>query len=331
MAKKSSDLTRIDEFGQSTNAAGTEIESFRDNTLPEDTDADAMEMSDNDTSDDTEHIKAQIEETRANLGETIDAIQDRLSFANISEQVSEQVNNAFESAKDSAYEATIGKVVHFMKNTGNEISRSSIVSTAKSNPLPLLLIGVGAGLLAYQSYGKGRSGGRSLNQYRASTHPRYGEQQNLGTASEGRAASLMGSAQEGIGSVKDSVSNAAGAAYESVSGLAESTYTGAGDIAYRAKEKVGDLGQKAQETYSHYLEEKPWAIGAVALVAGAAIGLAIPSSRYEGELMGEARLNLMNKAQEGASGLVDKAKHVATEAGNTLKEEVKSQLEEPTV
>jgi ElaB/YqjD/DUF883 family membrane-anchored ribosome-binding protein len=218
-----------------------------------------------------------------------------------------------------------------MKNTGNEISRSSLVSTAKSNPLPLLLIGLGAGLLAYQSYGKGRRSGRSLDQYRAATHPRYGERQNYGSTTESRSASLMDSAQEGLGTVKDSVSNVAGSAYESVSHLAESTYTGAGDIASRAKEKVGDLGHKAQETYSQYLEEKPWAIGAVALVAGAAIGLAIPSSRYEGELMGEARLNLMNKAQESASGLVDKAKHVATEAGNTLKEEVKTQLEEPTV
>lgn len=329
MVKKSSDIARVDELELVDDATETGIEYFTDNTLPADTDSDSLGMSRNDTSDDTEHIKAQIEETRANLGETIDAIQDRLSFANISEQVSEQVSNAIETAKDSAYEATIGKVVHFMKNTGNEISRSSLVSTAKNNPLPLLLIGLGAGLLAYQSYGRGRS--RSLTQYRAATHPRYGEQQNIGMASEARSASLIGSAQEGINSVKDSVSNVAGSAYESVSRVAESTYTGAGDIANRAKEKVGDLGHKAQETYTQYLEEKPWAIGAIALVAGAAIGLAIPSSRYEGELMGEARLNLLNKAQEGASGLVDKAKHVATETGNTLKEEVKMQLEDPTV
>jgi ElaB/YqjD/DUF883 family membrane-anchored ribosome-binding protein len=325
MAKKSSDIGNINDVEPISGLTSLESPNYTDNTLAADTDSDLLEMSDNDTSDDTEHIKAQIEETRANLGDTIDAIQDRLSFANISEQVSEQVNNAIETAKDSAYEATIGKVVHFMKNTGSEISRSSLISSAKNNPLPLLLIGVGAGLLAYQSYGKQQS--RSLSGYRAKTHPRYTGQ----GAGESASSSILSSAQDSLGSVKDSVSNAAGSALDSVSKVAGSTYSGAGDIAGRAYEKVGEFGTKAQETYEQYLEEKPWAIGAVALVAGAAIGLAIPSSRYEGELMGEARLNLLSKAQESASGLVDKAKQVAAEAGNVVKEEVKSQLDDQTV
>ena len=57
-----------------------------------------------DPPDETEQIKARIEETRSQMGETIDAIQDRLSFANISEQVSETVSNAIETAKDTAYD-----------------------------------------------------------------------------------------------------------------------------------------------------------------------------------------------------------------------------------
>ena len=71
------------------------------------------------------------------------------------------------------------------------------------------------------------------------------------------------------------------------------------------------------------MEEKPWAIGAVALAAGAAIGLAIPSSRYEGQLMGEARLNLLTKATDSASEMVDRAKQAATDASNSVIEEVK--------
>src|SRR5687768_5212301 len=51
------------------------------------------------TNGDTEHIRQEIEETRNSMGETIDAIQERLSIANISEQVSEQVSNAIETAK----------------------------------------------------------------------------------------------------------------------------------------------------------------------------------------------------------------------------------------
>jgi hypothetical protein len=109
-----------------------------------------------DTSEETEKIKAQIEETRADLGETIDAIQEKLSFSNISGQVSEQVNHAVESAKEAVYDATIGKVVNIMKNLGNDISATSIGSTIKSNPLPFILIGAGAGLLAYNAYSGGQ-------------------------------------------------------------------------------------------------------------------------------------------------------------------------------
>src|SRR5690349_10618674 len=89
----------------------------------------ALEMADgsSEKTDETEQIKSQIEETRNQLGETIDAIQDRLSFSNISEQVSEHVNNAVESAKSAVYDATIGKAATIMKNISSEVSNSSIV------------------------------------------------------------------------------------------------------------------------------------------------------------------------------------------------------------
>lgn len=63
-------------------------------------------------------------------------------------------------------------------------------------------------------------------------------------------------------------------------------------------------------------------IGAIALAAGAAVGLSIPITRYEGELMGDARQSLLTKAEETASGFVDKAKEVAAEAGRTITDEI---------
>ena len=40
--------------------------------------------------------------------------------------------------------------------------------------------------------------------------------------------------------------------------------------------------------------------------------------------MGEARENLLQRAQDAAGTLVDKAKQVATEAGQTIKQETQS-------
>jgi hypothetical protein len=46
-----------------------------------------------DTPVEAEQLREQIEETRRGMGETIDAIQEKLSFSNISEQVQAQVSS----------------------------------------------------------------------------------------------------------------------------------------------------------------------------------------------------------------------------------------------
>ncbi len=325
MAQRSSDITRTDAGDQALTQTGPDTSSLVDGT-----DNDSSLLAD-DTSEQTDTIKARIEETRADMGETIDAIQEKLSLSNISEQVSEQVNNAIETAKHTVYDATLGKVVDLMKNTGREISNSSVVATAKDNPLPLLLIGLGAGLLAYQSYSK--KNGRSRGAYRAPQQLRdrsdYGRGgQSIADTTGGGLRTVKDTVSTAAGTAYDGVARAAGSAMDGVTKVAGSTYSGAGELAHRAREKAGDLGTKAQETYSHYLEEKPWAIGAVALVAGAAIGMAIPSTRYEGELMGEARLNLLKKVQDSATEFIDKAKEAATNAGQAISDEAKTLTEE---
>lgn len=70
------------------------------------------------------------------------------------------------------------------------------------------------------------------------------------------------------------------------------------------------------------MDERPWAIGVVALAAGAAIGMAIPSTKYEGRLMGEARVNLLDKVSHTAADFVEKAKQAAADAGKAVSETV---------
>ena len=271
----------------------------------------------------TEAIRARIEETRKEMGETIDAIQERLSFANISEQVSETVSSAIESAKDTAYDATIGKAVNFMKDFGDGVSRSNAFRVIRNNPFPLALIGLGAGLLAYQSFS------RSGRRYEGNGRDR---RQLTGRGESARnARGVVGRAYEGIShgaeTALESVSEKANATYESVSGALSNAYTGAGDAAHRAYDRLGEYGTVAHEKYDEYIEENPLAVGAVAMAVGAAVGFAIPATRYENKLMGEARENLVQRAQDAAGTLVDKAKHAASEAGKTIKDEARSLTE----
>lgn len=276
-----------------------------------------------DAPEETEHLRAQIEETRKEMGETIDAIQERLSIANISEQVKDQVtehiNDAYETAKETVYEATIGKVGNLMKNVNkgfNELAKSDIVRSAWQNPLALSLIGLGVGMLVVNGYSR-RSNYNNGRNYRRGLYAGTGD-------AEYNRHSALKSAQDKIGgaasSAYGSVSNVTSSAYEGVTDAAGTAYDSVTNAAGTAYDKVGELGTQVREQYDYYIEENPLAVGAVALAVGAAVGFSIPSTRYEGELLGEYRQQVLDKAQTAASGLVDKVKTVANETVQTAQE-----------
>jgi ElaB/YqjD/DUF883 family membrane-anchored ribosome-binding protein len=362
MAEKSSELNIINESDAVSTAAGAEQDSFleaRSDEYPA-TDAEARELAlteanddDDESSEETEQIRAKIEETRSQMGETIDAIQEKLSIQNISEQVreqvSEQINSAIKTAKDSVYKATVenlGKAGKFMQNIGKEISKTEAGKYARKNPFPLVLIGLGIGLLAYEGFGK-----KERRAYRYSDQDN--DNRNRGSRETGAISTLKsatgkigdtasnayGAVSETTGNALESVKGAAssaygsvtdtaGKAYSSVTDTASKVYSSATDYAGTAYDKAGEYGNQAREKYDYYIEENPLAVGAVALAVGAAVGLAIPATRYENEVMGEYSQQLLDKAQTAAGGLVDRVKEVASEAKTTLTEEVKTSLDE---
>lgn len=269
----------------------------------------------NDATDETGQIREQIEETRNRLGDTIDAIQEKLSFSNISEQVTEQVteqvSNIYETAKESVYEATIVKAGKFMSKFNRELQRSDIINKIGENPLPLFLITVGTGLLFFN----GKKKNNHNNRYR---HNRSANRNVDRADRESANKSFIGGAKETLtgaaSSAYETAGNAANTAYESVTGAASGTM-----------KKFNDLGGQARDKYDHYIEENPLAIGAVAFAVGAVVGLAIPATEYENEIAGEARENLISKVKDSVNETVDKVKNIAGEAKNVIGEEAKNQ------
>jgi ElaB/YqjD/DUF883 family membrane-anchored ribosome-binding protein len=251
--------------------------------------------------DEEEANRAEIERTRADMSETVDAIQERLSPENLKEQT-----------KDRVKEATVGRA----QETG-----SGIVETIRANPLPAALTGIGLGWLLVSARRSGSSGQPSYRDRAYGYPPRY-EDRGVSGSSAGQA----------LGRARDSVGETASRAQEKVGDAASEAQDRAGEVASRAQDRVSNLADQARHQarragggFQRMVRENPLTMGALAIGTGAAVGLAIPQTTREHEAMGEARDNLVETVQEKAQEAQQKVQRVAEEAQSAAKEEAENQ------
>ena len=95
----------------------------------------------------------------------------------------------------------------------------------------------------------------------------------------------------------------------------------ASQLSSQVQDKATQLGSQAQDSaqqatgfFQRMLQENPLAVGALAVVFGAALGFAVPETDKENELMGPTRDNLVDQAQATAQELAQKAAVVAVTA-----------------
>ena len=91
------------------------------------------------------------------------------------------------------------------------------------------------------------------------------------------------------------------------SGLMQGTTDTVSNLAHGAKEQA----LRAGRTFERLLHENPLAVGAAAVAVGAAVGLALPSTRIEQEYMGELSENVVDKTKQVAREAMDKVKTAA--------------------
>ncbi len=93
-----------------------------------------------------------------------------------------------------------------------------------------------------------------------------------------------------------------------------------------AKSAAGATAEAARDAYQHVLEDNPLILGACAMIAGLAIGLLIPSTQREDEMMGAQRDSLLDQAR----AIVDNARQAAVSTLRSGSENVKAHLNEAT-
>lgn len=221
-----------------------------------------------------------------------------------------------ETGKSTVYNEAISKTGKFMKQVTRKLDKSEIIHKASSNLIPLFLISIGAGMLLF---------GRGTSERRTADY-NYNRRRRRSLATGEADDSTLRNAGKKISgaanSVYETATDKASSAYDTAANFADSVGGIVSDGAGNVLEAVETYGGKAHEQYEYYIEENPLAVGAIALVAGAIIGLAIPSTEYEDRMMGETRENLFSKATDRAGETVEKVKNVAVNTLTSVREDV---------
>jgi hypothetical protein len=231
----------------------------------------------------TREIRRDIERTREDMAETVDAIQDRLSPRNLA-------SNAVDSVKTAASEKA------------RELVETEPVQYVRANPIPTAMVGVGIAGLAWLAFG-----GREAD--------RYGARRPSRARKDWRS-------NAGYYEVDDDRGQAHTERFAHGSSAADSTpgmgYRGSSESFGRSfgspTARYGNPGRLDLTTsqLQRSWNENPLLMGAAAAVLGAIVGMAVPETDRENALMGETRDSMVEGVQQTVRDKVDQVQQAAS-------------------
>lgn len=288
----------------------------------------------------SDQIRARIAKTRADMDETVDAIQHKLDA---------DVKHLTDQFMDTAMQYT------------RQYSRTA-VRVIEDNPVPLILIGAGLGWLAvslatqqtsrrrarrwdrrhetagYSAYG---GSGESIAPEARDAGQDFEEQgkgmlRNLGSKISSAASSVSSSVKHAAQSVTQKAKDATDSSRSSLEqggdaarGTAEQTRMTMKEKAQQVKHRSTELSRqarekahRAQQSAIDYYDEHPLMIGAAACAIGIIAGLAIPLTRKERQTLGPVGDRAMERVKEVGREAVERGKRAAEAAIETVKQEV---------
>jgi ElaB/YqjD/DUF883 family membrane-anchored ribosome-binding protein len=299
--------------------------------------------------DDMAAIRADIQQTRARMSQTVEDIGERLNPERVKQQL-----------KQNLHDATIGKAENMARAAADRVdhTRHNLMDNIRDNPIPAAMVGIGLGWLILngrrdspdyydRSFPAGHVGGyrgalregMDTGYYRptaeideSGTMDRMGERvsemresvSDLGSEAIHRGEEITHRMQDRVVEIahdaRDTVSDATDRAQQVFENTASRARSMAGDLAHRTQHGTHRLEHRLEDA----LQDSPLAVGAAAVALGLAIGLSAPSTRRESRLMGAARDDLVHRAKDAAGEMTDRAQEVAkravSEAGSAVRE-----------
>ena len=254
-----------------------------------------------------QEVQREVQRSRAEVEETLEAIQERLSPG----QVFEQVVDYMRSSNGS----------DFLRNLGTMV---------RDNPVPVALVGTG---LVWLMLSSSRSGRREYDDeddlldshgesdYRHELSEDAGQGAGWGESARETAREWSEGARTKARSARDRARRLGARARHRVGDTGEQLWQGARD----AGDRASYYGRRVRRGFFDTLHEQPLVLGALGLAAGAAIGAALPTTAKEDEWLGNSRDRLAERAKEAGWEQVEKARAAAGAAYGAAREEAERQ------
>lgn len=265
------------------------------------TDIDVNDVAPRPVERDADQIAADISCTREEITQTVDEIQRKISPDELLQETLDTIRDVL-----SENSARVREII-------------------KQHPLATALVGVGIGWLFLQGYGSTSGRAYSTRRYATDYAGTGRTVSDTMTSAASSVKDAAASARDKAGQIaeqaRDQAAHLAGRVKDQASHIADQVKSQTGQIADQAKSQaqyVTDVARnqavKAKDQFWSMVNDNPLGIAAMGLALGAAIGLLLPATRTEDELMGETR-----------DDLAEKAKNVAEAATSAAQEEAKKQ------
>jgi hypothetical protein len=331
---------RIGERGTSRIPSRTTPASTGTTGGPSDTTSNAPGSSamDAPTEERTREIRAEIEQTRGEMSETVNAIQDRLRPSNIASNAAEGVKSTAAHAAESVRNLA-GDKAQAVAGKARNMADSEPVQYARANPIPTAMIGIGIAGITWMALGgrearsqqRHRRGGSPRDWRRLAPYDEGARSYRGGTGYAGQSGSGFGDAGFGEAGYPGQSGFETAAAYtpELIAGSRDA-YSAEGRMFGRSEDegRRGGMGRSAQDlrrraqqttrqaqrTLQSTWRRNPLMMGACSAVLGFMVGMAVPETEAENEYMGEARDNAIEGVQQSVRDTVQKVQNAASSA-----------------
>ena len=233
-----------------------------------------------DSQKDPETLENEINQTRSEMNQTLDALERKLSPG----QLLDQCLNVF------------GK-------HGGELAQN-LGNSVKQNPMPVALTALG---IVWMMFSSARSSS-------VSTH----EHSSISDASDASAPSIGSRTTDTLKDTAETIKNKTAAVRDKLSSSKESIKNTVNDTSSKAAYAAQVQVRRAREGFNSLLEEQPLILGALGIALGAAIGAALPPTEQEDRLLGGVRDQTVSKVTELTSETYDQVRETVKQAGEAV-------------